>query len=205
MRRNGSHTNIGVKVNWRSPYSYVEIVSKLYQSLDLDEVQVLAAHLQDLRDRNCSLFIAGNGGSATTASHMALDLSLNTNGESSPLRTRCLSDSVAAITAIGNDAAYDDIFARQLICLARPGDTFLAISASGNSENLLTATRVADSLGVTTAALTGFTGGGLLSQSKINVHVPSAVGDYGPVEDVHLSIGHMVTYLLGSDRCVASQ
>jgi histidinol-phosphate phosphatase family protein len=142
-----------------------------------------------------TVFIVGNGGSASTASHMANDLSKQAfiPGRR-PLRAQALTDNVEALTAIANDTAYENVFGDQLRVHARAGDVLILISCSGNSRNLLRAIEVAKRLNVTTIGFGGFDGGRTRSLCDHYVHVPSS--DYGHVETAHLLIEHLLTKLL---------
>ena len=148
--------------------------------------------LSKQRNAGSTVFIAGNGGSASTAEHIALDWMLGTGLSSPPLRVVSLAQSSASITATGNDFAFEDVFSRQLKSLARKGDLLVVISASGNSPNMLKLVEVARTIGVQVIAMTGFDGGRLAQIADLSVHVPTAMGDYGVAEDLHLMVGHIV-------------
>ena len=144
------------------------------------------------------ILIAGNGGSAATASHMMCDLAKTTLGKGKSLSTKrlkaiALTDNVPAITAWGNDVSYDVIFAEQLRNLAEPGDLLIVISASGNSPNILAALEAARDLGVNTLGLLGFDGGRAKEMCDWSVVVPSPTHNYGIVEDAHCTVMHWLT------------
>ena len=162
-------------------------------SVDLDAVESVSNALLEARDRGARIFVVGNGGSAATASHMATDLMLGSGLVDPPLRVVALTDNQAIITATGNDISFDQVFSRQLIHLAERGDILMAVSASGNSPNVLACVDAARELGLTTIAFTGFDGGRLAALVDLLVHVPTRMGAYGPVEDVHLVVNHMIT------------
>jgi D-sedoheptulose 7-phosphate isomerase len=162
-------------------------------AVDLEAVAAVAAALLAARDEGHTVFIAGNGGSAATASHMATDLMLGSQLVDPPLRVIALTDNQAIITATGNDLDFDQIFARHLARLAQSGDLLIAVSASGNSPNILACIDVAKSLKLTSIGFTGFDGGRLATVVDLLVHVPTRKGAYGPVEDVHLAVNHMIT------------
>jgi D-sedoheptulose 7-phosphate isomerase len=96
------------------------------------------------------------------------------------------------LTALGNDYGYEHIFRMQLENLLQPGDVVVAISASGNSPNILLAIEYANERGATTVGLTGFDGGKLAALVDVNVHAPTGPGEYGPAEDIHMVIDHLV-------------
>jgi len=172
---------------------YVAEILSAIDSVDLETVKSVAEELLSARERGSSVFIVGNGGSAATASHMATDLMLGSGLSDPPLRVIALTDNQAIVTATGNDVGFDHVFSRQLRHLARPLDVLVSVSASGNSPNVLACVRAATELGLTTIALTGFDGGKLATMVDLLVHVQTQQGAYGPVEDVHLIINHMIT------------
>lgn len=155
---------------------------------DIDAIvrALLAAYEQDR-----IIYIAGNGGSAANASHFANDLAKATivPGQRR-FRVIALTDNVPLITAWANDSSYADSFAEQLIPLIRPGDVFVAISGSGNSENILRAVEVARMSDATVVGFTGFDGGRLRARCDCCVLVPCDV--MAQVEDAHLIIQHAV-------------
>jgi D-sedoheptulose 7-phosphate isomerase len=137
------------------------------------------------------IFVIGNGGSASTASHIACDLG---KGTSLPGKRRfrviSLTDNVATMTAWSNDVCYEDVFVEQLKNLVNPGDLAIGISASGNSENVIRAIGHARAIGCKTIGWTGFDGGKLAQITDVSVVVDSH--EYGPVEDVHLILNHVL-------------
>jgi D-sedoheptulose 7-phosphate isomerase len=138
------------------------------------------------------IFILGNGGSASTASHIANDLSKATIAPGMPrMRVIALTDNVALMTAWANDESYDCIFKEQLENLLQPGDTVLAISASGNSPNVLRAMEFAREKRAQTIGWTGRDGGRLKDLVEVCVHAPT--DDIGMIESVHVVIDHLVT------------
>jgi D-sedoheptulose 7-phosphate isomerase len=143
------------------------------------------------------VYILGNGGSASTASHFACDLSKATIvGERPRLRVTSLTDNAALVTAWANDTSYERIFAEQLVNLADAGDVVVAISASGESPNVLAAVRTARERGAVTVGLVGFSGGALKGLVDVAVHVSSY--DYGVVEDCQLVLEHAITAAIHS-------
>jgi D-sedoheptulose 7-phosphate isomerase len=143
------------------------------------------------------IFIIGNGGSGTTASHMAEDLGKSTlrpadlNDESKKrLKVLSLTDNTGWLLAVGNDCGYDQIFVQQLMNYASAGDLLIAISGSGNSPNILKAVDWANRRGLTTFGLTGYSGGKLKEMQQHGLHV--ALDDMGMVESIHLAVFHWV-------------
>jgi D-sedoheptulose 7-phosphate isomerase len=146
-------------------------------------------HTHSTRGR---VYVLGNGGSASTASHFACDLAKSTAVQGRPrLRVTALTDSPALLTAWANDAGYDVVFAEPLSGLLDPGDLVVAISASGSSRNVLEAVRVARSLGACTVGLTGRRGARLVEAVDLALVADSA--DYGVIEDCHLGLQHAIT------------
>ena len=173
--------------------AYREECVAALNSVDLDAVESVSNALLEARDRGSHIFVVGNGGSAATASHMATDLMLGSGLVDPPLRVIALTDNQAIITATGNDVSFDQVFSRQLIHLAQRGDILITVSASGNSPNVVACVNAAKKVGLTTIAFTGFDGGRLAAMVDLLVHVPTRIGAYGPVEDAHLMINHMIT------------
>jgi D-sedoheptulose 7-phosphate isomerase len=174
-------------------HGYLEYLSEVLSLLDREAVASFADALLDARERDARIFFIGNGGSASTASHWVNDL---TRWRDRPFRALSLTENVAVLTAYGNDFGYDQVFVRQLQTLMSPGDMVVAISASGNSPNIVTAIEYANENGAVTVGLTGFDGGRLLEIAQIVVHAPTNGGEYGPAEDVHLVLDHLVTSYL---------
>jgi len=151
--------------------------------------------LEDARAQGRRVFIAGNGGSAATASHMANDFVKGVaKGGGAGLQAISLADNVALVTAIANDEDYREVFAGQLDALGRPGDVLIAISGSGNSPNIVRAVEVAQRLGIRTIGFLGMNGGKVATMTDVTVVVPS--DDYGPIEDVHMAFDHLITAYL---------
>jgi D-sedoheptulose 7-phosphate isomerase len=133
----------------------------------------------------------GNGGSASTASHMATDLAKNTIGPNMRrFRVLSLNDNTAILTALANDLGYENVFSEQLKSLVRAGDVLLAISASGNSPNVVNAIAYARERSAQVAAILGFDGGRAALMADLAIVVPS--DHYGIIEDVHLVINHII-------------
>jgi D-sedoheptulose 7-phosphate isomerase len=166
---------------------------------DIDPVSIdsLVSAFEDTRLTGNTIFVAGNGGSAATATTMANDLGFDVikkTGTEKPFRVFALTDNTSVITAIANDLGYEDIFLNQLKIHYRKGDKFLAISASGNSPNVVKAAEWVKAQGGTVISFVGFTGGKLKAISDIVVHVKSESGEYGPVEDAHLTLNHILAH-----------
>lgn len=176
---------------------YAQYISQLLANLDCAAIQRVGERLEAARVMNARVFILGNGGSASTASHLANDLGFGPRRlGGATYKAISLSDNVSAITAIANDRHYDEVFVEQLKTLLEPGDLVLAISASGNSPNVLRAAQYARTQQAVVIAFTGFGGGQLVDLADDVVHIATAHGDYGPVEDLHMLLDHLLTSYL---------
>ena len=175
---------------------YVDHLRDLLIQLDVSSIALFTKTLLSARDRGARIFFIGNGGSAATASHFANDIAIGSKSWHKPFRALSLADNIPLLTAIANDDGYEEIFIRQLRVQMIPGDVVVAISASGNSPNVVQAIEYANANGAITVSITGFDGGKLKCISRVVVHVPTAKGEYGPVEDVHLTLNHLVSAYL---------
>ena len=172
---------------------YLEWTKEVLGRIEPGEVQALIDLLMDARQNGRGIFVIGNGGSASTASHFAVDLGKGTlRGTEDELRFRVnsLTDNLPYVTAWANDFDYDLVFEQQLRNLGAPGDVVIGISASGNSPNVVRAMEFARSAGMITVAVTGFSGGALKEAAAHSVHVP--VDDYGMAENMHMIIVHII-------------
>jgi D-sedoheptulose 7-phosphate isomerase len=173
--------------------------------LQIDAIGRLVDIFRGARDRGAFIYIAGNGGSSSTASHWVNDLGKATKRSGcQPFRVMCPSDNMSWLSALANDEGYERVFAGQLENFARPGDVLTCISASGNSSNLVRAVELARTRGVTSVGLLGFDGGVLKGLVDHAVCVTSEIGMYELVEDVHMAICHAVTKCLVADRPVGT-
>jgi D-sedoheptulose 7-phosphate isomerase len=176
---------------------YAGYVAALLQRLDHAAIARVGNLLDEARRLGNTIFIIGNGGSASTASHFACDLALGPRvygGKAYKAVSLC--DNNALLTAAANDLGYDAVFAEQLRTQFEAGDMVLAISASGNSPNIIRAVEYANAEGGITVGFTGFDGGQLRQIAREHVHVPTPHGDYGPVEDLHLVLNHLIASYL---------
>jgi D-sedoheptulose 7-phosphate isomerase len=177
--------------------AYLEYLASVLKTIDVREIGQFVQTILDARERGATIYFIGNGGSAATASHFANDIAIGTNSYDKPFRAVSLTDNQAIITAVGNDFGYEDIFVRQLQVLGRKGDVVVGISASGNSPNLVKAFEYAKSVGIKTVAITAFDGGKMKPMADEGVHVPTAPKEYGPAEDAHMVLDHLVgAYLM---------
>ncbi len=175
------------------PITYKTELLRALDTIDLDGVNRVIDVFADARTNNRRIFVCGNGGSASTASHFACDMVKGASFQKAQrFRVMALTDQIPTITAYANDVSYDAVFVEQLKNFAEPGDVFMGISGSGNSPNVLRAIEYANSIGCTTVALTGRDGGQLGPMAQINVRV--AEPHMGRIEDGHMIVCHMICY-----------
>lgn len=177
---------------------YCEYLQKLISEIDIESVERAVDCFLEARRNDKTIYFAGNGGSAATASHFAQDMGeIGRKIRGKGFRTQGINDNVAALTAISNDYSYDNVFSMQIQYSFDPGDVLVVISASGNSPNVVKAVNLAKEKGGSTIGLVGFDGGRLAQICDHVVHIQSKNGEYGPVEDIHLILNHMiVSYLM---------
>ena len=170
---------------------YLERLTSTVEAMSTDEIERLSEMLYRAYLDGKQVFTLGNGGSASTASHMAADLGKNTIGANMRrFRIMSLNDNIPLLTALANDYGYEQVFAEQLQNLIQPGDVLIVLSGSGNSLNVLRAMEYARSRSAEVAALLGFGGGRAAELADVTVLVDS--DDYGVVEDAHLVINHIL-------------
>ena len=176
---------------------YFGYLKKVFDGIDPHAIAGFIATILDARERGATIFFIGNGGSAATASHFANDLSIGTNEYERPFRVLSLTDNLPLITAVGNDFGFEEIFVRQLRILGKKGDIIVGISASGNSMNIVRAFEYAAQAEIHTVAITAFDGGKLKQMAHESVHVPTGPKEYGPAEDAHMVLDHLIgAYLM---------
>ncbi len=174
---------------------YFKYLAELMTQIDTQKIAVIVAELIDAYEKDNTIFIIGNGGSAATASHMANDIGLDVLKKSKcpkPFRVMALTDNNSVMTAIANDDGYDNLFINQLRIHYRPGDKLIAISASGNSPNVVETVEWVKARQGKTIGLSGFDGGKLHQRCDISLLVKTPKGEYGPVEDLHLIFDHLI-------------
>jgi D-sedoheptulose 7-phosphate isomerase len=173
--------------------NYKTELQKTIDTIDTTKVAEAIAWFREARDQGRHIFVCGNGGSASTASHFVTDM-LKGASYKRPVRFRilALTDSLSTITAYSNDVCYDCVFTEQLRNFAQPGDILMAISGSGNSPNVVDAVRAAKELGCRTIALTGRDGGKLGPAADLEINVPEP--HMGRIEDAHMIVCHMICY-----------
>ena len=177
---------------------YLIKLNETIKTLDTAAISKTLEAIKTARDTGKQVFVIGNGGSAATASHLATDLQKGLRlCTGKRLKAIALTDSIGLITAWGNDYSYDDIFSGQIESLADAGDVLIAISASGNSSNILKAVNTANELGLQTIGWSGYDGGKLASIVDIPVVVLN--DNMQRIEDIHLIIAHVIFTCLISE------
>jgi len=181
---------------------YLEEIKRILDSMEEDlinKIDKLASILRKARDNKNTIYIMGNGGSASTASHFVEDLSMGTIVEGLPrFKAVALTDNIPNMLAWANDVGYEEIFVEQLKNLMEPGDVVIGISVSGNSMNVIKAIEYANRNGGLTVGLSGCDGGKLLKCAQENIHVPTSY--IQRVEDIHLLIEHLLTSLIREEE-----
>jgi D-sedoheptulose 7-phosphate isomerase len=176
-------------------FNYINGLKQALDGLSHEVIARVIDTLHEARLNNQQIFILGNGGSASTATHFVCDLGKNTRVNGAPnFRVMGLTDNMALFSALANDEGYDQVFSQQLASHIRPGDVVIGISTSGNSQNVINAIQLANRVPAKTIGFTGFNSGQLGSMVDINLHVPSQLIEH--VEDLHLVLEHLVTKAL---------
>jgi D-sedoheptulose 7-phosphate isomerase len=174
---------------------YISRLCSILGAFDHDAFELIVKMLIDAYNEERHIFVAGNGGSASTASHFACDLNKGVSyGLEKRFRVISLPDSLPSVLAYANDVSYDSVFVEQLINFYRSGDLVIGISGSGNSENVLRCIRHANEHGGKTIGLCGFDGGKLASLAHVSF--VARVNDMQKVEDLHMVVVHMLMQAL---------
>jgi D-sedoheptulose 7-phosphate isomerase len=184
--------------------AYREEIARAWSTIDAGCVTSARKLLEECIARDGVIYACGNGGSAAIANHLLCDFHKGIQTDT-PLKPRVvsLSSHLELITAIGNDIGYEDIFVYQLRTMARPRDLLMAISSSGDSENIVRAASWATANGIPTIAMVGFSGGRIATIASVAIHV--AAQNYGVVEDVHQSIMHLIAQYLRQSQMAPTQ
>lgn len=173
--------------------SYHQRVLKLLEKWPAEAISQAVNLIHDAALSGNFIYLIGNGGSAATASHLATDLGVGSLKKKHPVRAISLTDNNAVVTASANDFGYEQIFSRQIQLLACEGDVVIAISASGNSKNLIRGVERAREMGCKAIGMTAFNGGDLKPLVDISLHIETAIGEYGPAEDIHSMMSHSIS------------
>ena len=176
--------------------SYFQNLIDTFKKLDKELIIKLEREFLEIRKKNATLYVFGNGGGAATAMTMANDLGFDVLKKTNKKTFKIISlnDNSSVITAIANDTGYDNIFLNQLKIHFKRNDKILIFSASGNSKNLVDAANWVKKKGGKVISILGFDGGKLKKISNLSVHIKSEKGDYGPVEDIQLIINHILAH-----------
>jgi D-sedoheptulose 7-phosphate isomerase len=178
--------------------TYISSLQATMSQLSIEQIARVVEILRDARLNGRQVFIMGNGGSASTATHFVCDLAKNTRRTGLPhFRVIGLTDNMAIFSAYANDEGYERVFEAQLDNLINRDDIVIGISASGNSKNVLNAMNLARQRNAVTVGFTGFDGGSLKPLVDVNIHVESHVIEH--VEDIHLMLEHMIVKTLKED------
>lgn len=171
---------------------YIETEIGVLQGLDLHKINDAINAVLETRKRGGTIYTLGNGGSAATASHMVCDLAKGCSEAlgGAKFRVECLCDNTPIMMAIANDYCYEDVFLRQLQGKLRPEDLVIAISGSGNSENVVRAVQYAKSIGTPVVGVTGYKGGKVMALADHSMHAD--IDDMQISEDVHMIFDHMM-------------
>ena len=174
---------------------YIRIEREVLGKLDVAEISLALNVLCDALENERAVYVFGNGGSGSTASHFQGDFNKGVSeGLEKPFRFQCLNDNIPTILAVANDFDYSEIFVYQLRGKLHPGDVVMAISGSGNSKNVVKAAEYAKAQGARVIGLTGYDGGKLRALSDVSLHVP--VNSMQVAEDVHLVFDHLMMAVL---------
>ena len=178
-----------IKSIWNEHLEVAKALHRLASEVS-EAVDIIASSLA----AGGQLLIAGNGGSAADAQHIAAELTGRFLRDRKPLRALALHVNTSALTAIGNDYGYEHVFARELSAHAKPGDVLLTISTSGNSLNILQAIEAARRINVSVIGLTGESGGKMRDACNLCLRVPSM--STARIQEMHITIGHAICELL---------
>ncbi|MFC1585320.1 SIS domain-containing protein [Fibrobacterota bacterium] len=179
-------------------HTYLKDLNQVFTSVNADGFEALIDVLSRARNSGAQIFLCGNGGSASTASHMVCDLNKGcSEGKGKRFKLICLNDNIASMLAYGNDMSYEDIFVEQLKNYFNPGDLVIGISGSGNSENVIRAVQYGNDNRGVTFGLCGMGGGRLRTVAKKSLVIPS--DDMQKIEDMHMIIVHCIMQWFMSD------
>lgn len=178
--------------------NYIEKVIKSCELINHDDIEKIYDVLIKTINVGGKIYICGNGGSASTASHFQTDLNTAFSISLGIMPATCLSDNISTITAISNDYSYDDVFLHQLKYILNETDILITISGSGNSTNVVKAAKYAQNIGSTVVSMVGFDGGELKEFSDCYLHVP--VDNMQISEDLHLLCCHLLSTLIRENK-----
>lgn len=179
---------------------YRKLEIETMEKLDVNALNLAMNLLEEAREKENTVYICGNGGSAATASHFVCDFNKGVSLEQDKkYKFVCLNDNIPIITAIANDISYHAVFEVQLHNKINAGDILVAVSGSGNSENVIRAAAYAKSQKAKIIGITGYSGGKIMELSDVSLHAP--VNNMQITEDIHMMFDHMMMYILSdSDK-----
>jgi D-sedoheptulose 7-phosphate isomerase len=173
--------------------TYKKELYKLIETIDESVIEKIFIALKDAEKKDSRVFVIGNGGSAATASHMVNDLGVGLSRRGIVhIDIESLSDNIATCSALANDIGYEYIYSAQLQTKLKKDDILIAISCSGNSQNIINAISIAKEKKALVIGLSGFDGGELKKISDISFHIQTEQGSYGVVEDIHMIVNHIL-------------
>lgn len=183
----------------KSIETYIDMITRAANAVDKDEINNFLNTLEDARMKKQQIFIMGNGGSSSTASHFVCDFNkgLSYQIDDKPrYKFICLNDSLSTVNAYANDVSYDEVFVEQLKNYMGEGDIVIGISGSGNSKNVLKAIEYANANGGKTIAIVGYDGGTIGKAANSKVHVK--VDNIQVVEDIHMMLDHLSLFAINN-------
>jgi D-sedoheptulose 7-phosphate isomerase len=176
-------------------------VTRTLAYIDAAKVAQAVEWLKEAREQSKHIFVCGNGGSASTASHFACDIVKGASyKQDKRFRIMALTDSLPTLTAYSNDVSYESVFVEQLKNFAQAGDVVMGISSSGNSPNVVRAVEYGNSIGCRTIGLSGRDGGKLAPIAQLSIHVDDP--HTGRIEDAHMIVCHMIGYYFMERECL---
>lgn len=179
---------------------YIDLEIKTLKRMDTNAINQAMNLLEDTRERKGTIYIFGNGGSSATASHYQNDFGRGVSQHlEKKFRFQCLNDNVATLMAIANDVGFEEVFRYQLQGRMEKKDIVIAISGSGNSENVIRAVEYAKSQGCRVIGLTGYNGGRLKQLSDVSLHVP--LSSMQITEDIHMVLDHLMMAVFCKTLC----
>lgn len=175
--------------------NYINQEIELLKGIEHEDYRRVLNVFLDAYERDAIIYTCGNGGSASTASHMQNDFNKGISEHvEKKFRVQCLNDNVSTMLAVANDISYEDVFSFQIENKMKAGDVLLGISGSGNSENVIRAMEVAKAQGAITVGLVGFSGGKVAEIADVVFHAP--ICNMQIVEDLHLIINHLMMWCI---------
>ena len=177
--------------------NYFKRLGEIFSQININDLENFEKTINNARMKGNTIFVFGNGGSASTATTMANDLGFDILKKTNTKKTFkffCLNDNTSVLTAIGNDVGYENIFVNQLKIHFKKGDIALILSASGNSKNLINAAKWIKNKKGKILSIVGFDGGKLKKISDNCIYFKCDKNEYGPIEDIHLIINHILAH-----------